>query len=140
MDQAPAFGTVRRCRFHRQAVALTGAFIVGSLASPANAAPEPSARLVRCGAESCLRIAGHRESPALVVRVNGYVVPVEGERRWEVDLPIDTVRDWSAPYARTIEVSLHGPEAAGDVSASIALPIGLLGGTTNVASLMVSAG
>ena len=126
--------------FRRRALALTGAFAIGNLASPATAAPEPSAKLVRCGAESCLRISGQRESSASIVRINGYVVLAEGKRRWEVDLPIDTVRDWSAPYARTIEVSLRDPDTQSWASASVDLPIGLLGGLTNLASLVVSTG
>lgn len=127
-------------RFDRLAPVLTGAFMIGCLTSPASAAQPPSARLVRCGTESCLRISGHRESPAAVVRVNGHVVPSEGERRWAVELPIDTVRDWSAPHARTIEVSLHDPHTQGTVQISIDLPIGLLGGVTTLASLAISAG
>lgn len=128
----------KRRRLRKRALALTGALVVGSLASPAIAAPEQSARLVRCGAQSCLRITGHREKPALIVSINGHVVPVEGKRSWEVNLAVEAVREWSAPYARTIEVSLHDPETQRETIASIGLPIGLLGGVTNLASLVVS--
>src|SRR3546814_20729973 len=66
------------------ASALTSLFLLASLAETAQAAPEPSAKLVRCGASSCLRISGYRENAAAVVRVNGHAVPAEGrseERR-----------------------------------------------------------
>jgi len=120
--------------------AMAGALLHGSLASPASAAREPSARLVHCGEQSCLRISGHRESATSVVLINGNVVPAEGQRNWEVDLPIDTVRDWSAPYARTIEVSLLDRETQRGASASVGLPIGLLGGVTELAALVVDVG
>jgi hypothetical protein len=127
-----------RRRLRQQAVVLQGALLLGSFASPASAAPEPSAKLVHCGAESCLRISGHRESPTSVLRINGRVVPAEGRRKWEVDLPIGTVRDWSAPHARTIEVSLHDPDTQRAASAFVDLPIGLLGGVDDLSSLVVS--
>jgi len=118
---------------------LAGALLVGGLATSASAA-EPRTKLVRCGTESCLRVSGHRESAMAIVLINGNVVQAEGGHRWEVDLPIDTVRDWSAPHARTIEVSLHDPESQRGISAEIDLPIGLLGGVTDLASLVVSVG
>ena len=110
------------------------------LPSPAIAAPEPSAKLVRCGAENCLRVSGYRENAATTVMVNGYVVPVEGARKWAVNLPLDTVREWSAPRARTIEVSLQEPDAVEAQNAKVRLPIGLLGDVTLLASLVISAG
>jgi len=130
--------TGRGLSLRQKAVAVSCVLILASFASPASAAPEPSAKLVHCGEESCLRISGHRESPASVVRINGNVVPAEGRRKWEVDLPIRTVRDWSAPHARTIEVSLHDPETQRAASTSVDLPIGLLGGVNDLASLVVS--
>ena len=127
-----------RCGLRRRALASIGATIIGSLASPATAASEPSARLIRCGEQSCLRISGRRDDPAAIISINGHVVPVEGEHSWRVCLPVEVVRQWSAPYARTIEVSLHGPETRRETIASVALPIGLLGGMTDVASLVIS--
>jgi hypothetical protein len=101
------------------------------------AASEPSTKLVRCGDESCLQISGRRADPATTVRINGHVVPVEGEHGWQVRLPVETIRQWSVPYARTIEVSLHEPEARDETISSVDLPIGLLGGVTELASLVV---
>jgi len=122
----------------RRLLALVGAGVVASLASPTAAAPEPKTKLVPCGAESCLRITGHREDPALVVMINGHVVPVARTRRWQADLPLDMVREWSAPYARTIDVSLHDPATQRYAISSVDLPIGLLGHATDLASLVVS--
>ncbi|BBC73937.1 conserved hypothetical protein [Altererythrobacter sp. B11] len=116
-------------------LALAGAAALLGLASPAAAEPQPSTRLVRCGEASCLRVTGYRDDAAATVRINGYAVSAAGERRWEVDLPLETVRNWSAPHARSIEVSLGEAEAASQV----ALPIGLLGGVTDLAALVVSA-
>jgi hypothetical protein len=101
------------------------------------AASEPSTKLVRCGDDSCLQISGRRSDPATIVRINGHVVPVEGEHGWRVHLPVETIRQWSVPYARTIEVSLHEPEARDETIRSVDLPIGLLGGVTELASLVV---
>lgn len=115
-----------------------GAISIPSLASPATAASEPSTRLVRCAEQSCLQIRGHRDDPATIITVNGHVVPVEGEHSWRVRLPVDVVRQLSAPHARTIEVSLQDPETRHETVASADLPIGLLGGTTDLASLVIS--
>lgn len=118
--------------------ALTAAAMVSGLAAPAMAAPEPSTRLVSCGAESCLLISGHREDPASTVSINGQEVTVTGQHRWRVRVPVATVREWSAPHARTIEVSLRQPGTQQETFASADLPIGLLGHVTTLASLEVS--
>lgn len=123
--------------FRKRAFASIGAIIIGSLASPAMAA-EPSTRVIRCGEQSCLQINGRRLDPAAIVSINGHAVPVEGEHSWRVRLPVEVVREWSEPYARTIEVSLHDPQTQRATSASVDLPIGLLGGKTELASLVIS--
>ena len=102
------------------------------------AASEPTTRLIRCGEQSCLQINGRRGDPAATVSINGHDVPVEGEHSWRVRLPVEVVRQWSTPYARTIEVSLHDPETQRETIASVDLPIGLLGGVTELASLVIS--
>jgi len=48
------------------------------------------------------------------------------------------VRSWSAPYAREIEVSLRDPATLRETVAAVDLPIGLLGGVTDLAALEVS--
>jgi hypothetical protein len=127
-----------RCGLRKRALASISAIVIGSLASPAMAASEPSTRLIRCGEQSCLQISGRRGDSAAIISINGHVVPVEGERRWRVRLPVEVVRQWSSPYARTIEVSLHDPETQRETIASVDLPIGLLGGKTELASLVIS--
>jgi hypothetical protein len=119
---------------------MVGALTAAALSSPAAAAPEPSAKLVRCGAESCLRLSGYRETPASIIQVNGYTVRADGERRWAVELPVNTVRNWSPLHARTIEVTLVDPATERSETAEVDLPIGLLGDVTRLASLVVSVG
>jgi len=122
----------------KRALPSIGAMLVGSLASPPAVAAEPSTRLIRCGEQSCLQISGRRDDPAAIISINGHAVPVEGEHGWRVRLPVEVVRQWSAPYARTIEVSLHGPDAQRAIVASVDLPIGLLGGMTDLAAVVIS--
>lgn len=124
--------------FRNRALTLIAGIVIGSIASPATAARAPSTKLVRCGAETCLRITGHRADPASIVSINDHVVPVKGKHDWQIRLPVEVVREWSAPYARTIKVSLHNPATQRESIASVDLPIGLLGLATNLASLVVS--
>ena len=134
IQRSAAQRTIRKC-----GIALAGLALAGPLAVSLGSAAEPSAKMVRCGAESCVRISGQRTNPAAAVRINGRAVHAEGRRRWKVDLPVDTVRDWSRPHARTIEVGLHDPDRQDAILTSIALPVGLLGGTTDLASLVIRA-
>ena len=127
MDRTPTF-----LRF-----ALAGALVFAGFASPATAAPEPRTKLVSCGADSCLLISGHREDPAATVSINGQTVSVTGKHRWRARVPVATVRQWSAPYARTIEVALREPETRRETLAVADLPVGLLGHVTNLAALEV---
>lgn len=122
----------------KRAAGLAAAILVGSLASSAMAASEPSTKLVHCGDHSCLQVSGHRSNPASIVTIDGHAVRVKGRHGWWVRLPVETIRLWSAPYARTIEVALRNPETQRETSASVDLPIGLLGHVTNLASLEVS--
>lgn len=154
MDRTPIFNSVLLGRaspvppdrhrhagaraLRKRALTSIGVIIIGSLAAPAMAASEPSTRLIRCGEQSCLQISGHRGDPAAIVSINGHVVPVEGKHSWRVRLPVEVVRQWSVPYARAIEVSLHDPETQRETKASVDLPIGLLGGVTALASLVIS--
>lgn len=110
---------------------LTGAAFTAAFASPAMAASEASTRLVSCGAESCLLVSGHRADAGSPVLINGRQVTVEGQNRWRVRVPVDAVREWSPPYARTITVSVH------DSSTEADLPIGLLGHVTDLATLTI---
>lgn len=121
-----------RCKTLVLSGLLSGLLAAGS-AAPAWAADTavPRTKLVKCGAESCLLISGRRADAASAISVNGRVVAAEGARRWQVRLPVDTVRAWSAPYARTLTVSVAGaPRPA-------RLPIGLLGRAENLAMVIV---
>ena len=122
----------------RMFLAFVGAIAAAALASPAIAAPEPSSKLVRCGDQSCLQVTGHRDDPTSIVHINGHAVPVQGERKWKVSLPLAVVREWSAPNARMIEVSLGDPEGQRVTIASVDLPIGLLADGTVLAALVIN--
>lgn len=103
----------------------------------AMAAPEPATRLVECGRESCLVVSGHRADPQAKVLINGRSVAVEGGRAWKVRLPLGTVRDWSAPMARTIDVTVLASPKMKEDTKQADLPIGLLGHVTDLAYLVV---
>jgi hypothetical protein len=111
---------------------------VAALSSPAYAATEPRTRLVDCQAGSCLLVTGYRANAASAVRINGRTVPADGARRWRVRVPVDTVRAWSAPFARTITISVADAETRTDATAEVDLPIGLFG-QVDLAMLVVSA-
>ena len=124
--------------FHAITTTLAG-ILVASLATPATAASEPSTRVVGCGSGSCLLVTGHRDNAASPVSINGHVVAVEGQRDWRARLPVETVRDWSLPLARTIEVSFIDAATGVATAMDADLPIGLLGHAENLAWLVVSA-
>lgn len=117
--------------FRARALALV-AFVAAGAASPAIAAPEPSTRVVSCKAGSCLLVTGHRADAAATVSINGHAVATEGARKWQVRVPVETVRQWSAPLARTITVSIDG------AISEARLPIGLLGHSEDLAMLLIS--
>ena len=104
------------------------------IVSPAQAQPghAPKLRVVECGAESCLRITGHRDDSAAPVLINGHEIAVTGRHRWTARVPVAKVRNWSAPYARSIQLSVANEEH------STQLPIGLLGTRGDLAMLVVS--
>jgi hypothetical protein len=109
-----------------------------SCASTANAAPAPKTRLVSCGSESCLLVSGRRKSADSLVSINNRLVTVEGRRAWHVRVPLVAVREFTSPYARSIEVTVAQPDGQEEWSKDARLPIGLLG-HTNLATLVVSA-
>jgi len=109
-----------------------------ALAPPISAAPAPEARLVRCGDHDCLRVSGQREDARVLVIVNSHETSPRGARKWRVDLPLDTLRRLAPLHARTVEVTLHDPDTGDETSASVRLPIGLLGGTTRLTALEVT--
>lgn len=98
------------------------------------AAVQPNTRLVSCGELDCLQVSGYRADPQDQVLVNGHPVEVEGRKAWKAVLPLDTVRAWSRPLARSIDVNI-GTEASPAMRAP--LPIGLLGYSRDIAFLVV---
>ncbi len=122
---------------NRMTLALVGAIAAGLLATPGLAA-EPSTKLVRCGEQSCLRVAGYRDDPTAIVWINGHAVTAEGERNWKVHLPVDVVREWSLPNARMIEVSIGDRDNPLEAVARVDLPIGLLADEAVLASLVLN--
>lgn len=113
--------------------------VVASIAmtSPALAGGAPTTRLVSCPAGSCLVVAGRRDSPQAVVTINEHAVSVDGSRKWQVLLPVATVRDWSEPQARAITVATYDPATGLRSERDADLPIGLLG-HVELASLVVA--
>jgi hypothetical protein len=98
-----------------------------------------TARIVTCEAGNCLLVQGVRASLDAVVRINDRVVEVEGGRSWQVRLPVATIQDWSAPFARTLQVSVAYPVGSAERSDAVRLPVGLLGHNLELASLVVRA-
>jgi hypothetical protein len=115
-----------------------GAVFAATLAPPASAAAEPRTRLVECEAGNCLVVTGRRAHAAAVVRINGHAVPVQGSRKWRATVPVETVRQWSAPYARTITVSVVDAMTRSQASTEVDLPIGLFGRVESLAMLVIS--
>lgn len=119
------------------ALAIAAAASFG-LSSPALATAEPSTRLVNCKAGSCLLVTGRRANAASTVSINGHAVAAEGARKWRARVPVDTLRAWSEPFARSITVTFADAETRTDATAEADLPIGLLGHVENLALLVVS--
>ena len=111
--------------------------IVGA-ATGAQAHPA-KARLVNCDAGNCLLVRGHRPSSSAIVRINDHVVEVRGRHSWQVSLPVATVEAWSAPFARTLRVSVLDPAGPADLTDTVRLPTGLLGHNQELALLVVHA-
>jgi hypothetical protein len=118
------------------AIGIVAASLVG-LTAPA-AASSTKTRLVSCGTQSCLLVTGHRESVAVQVSINGHPLDVKGGRSWKAVLPIATVRGWSMPFDRGIEVATLAPTAPEPTLERAVLPIGLLGHAPDLASLVIT--
>lgn len=114
---------------------LVGLTAAALAASPAIAG-EITTRVVRCTEGSCLQVTGRRVDARAAVSINGHSVTADGARKWRVRLPVETVREWSAPLARTITVSIRNGGNQSDFEAR--LPIGLLGQAEDLALLVVS--
>lgn len=106
---------------------------------PALATPAPQARLVHCGAETCLRLSGHRPQPTVAIRVAGRDLAVEGGRVWQVTVPLATARDWVRQSGDSLVMTLTDTRSGTESKSLVALPPGALGHRLELASLMISA-
>lgn len=116
--------------------------IAALLAAGATAAPAKSpatAQLVTCDAGNCLLVRGHRASASAQVRINGRTIDPDGGRTWSVRVPVATLRSWSAPFARSIDVAVMDGTGTVEDSDTVRLPVGLLGHDVELASLVVRA-
>jgi len=98
-----------------------------------------TARLVTCDAGDCLLVRGKRPSAEAAIRINDHVVQVEGRRSWQVRVPVATIQDWSAPFARTLRISTVETVGSAEQRDLIRLPVGLLAHNVELASLVVRA-
>ncbi len=83
-----------------------------------------------------MELRGERADAGDAVTVAGHAVAASGGRRFEVAVPVESVRAWSAPFARTVEVGVAARDG-GVTTRAVRLPIGLLGHVTELAALEV---
>lgn len=107
------------------------------IAIPATARETLTTRVVDCEAGSCLLVKGRRASSTAQVTINGRPVTALGARTWRVSLPVNTLRQWSAPHARSITVAVTDTRTGANTMAQVRLPIGLLGHNQDLAMLVV---
>jgi hypothetical protein len=119
--------------FHRLAILI--ALTVAS-AMPANAR-SVTAHLITCDVGNCLLVRGHRASSQAIIRINGRTVEASGGLSWRVRLPVAMVQQWSAPFARSLQVSVVDPAGGVERDDAVRLPVGLLGHNLELASLVV---
>jgi hypothetical protein len=89
----------------------------------------PDSEIVGQGVRTAVRLRGSA-SAGFALMVNGRAVSAVGRRHWHADVPLAALRDWSAPFAREIVVTLTTNDAAGMHPAAeqrIKLPTGALG-------------
>jgi hypothetical protein len=128
----------RMTRAAKRALAVFGGAVVMAAFGPAAmAASEPRTKLVSYGTQTALLVSGHRADSAAQVDINGHPVAVEGGTSWRVMLPVDTVRAWSTPMARSIAITVRTSAADTAETQPAALPIGLLGHVTDLAVLEI---
>jgi hypothetical protein len=118
-------------------IAAIGAALAAFTAIPAAAGEGPTTRLVKCKTGSCLVVNGRRSHADAAVTINGRAVAAQGARSWRVSLPVETLRLWSRPYARSITVAVTDPTTGVSDTAQAWLPIGLLGHAEDLAMLVV---
>ncbi|MBY9063135.1 hypothetical protein K7957_09335 [Sphingomonas yunnanensis] len=110
-----------------------------STAVPAAAERRASARLVHCGAETCLRLSGQRAGVAVAVRVDGHDLPVTGERSWQATVPLAEARSWRLTRGYAVPVTLVDRAGGAERNLAVPVPPGALGARMELASLIVRA-
>lgn len=105
----------------------------------ASARPLATTQIISCGDRDCLLVRGHRALTTSRIRINDRSIAPDGGRAWSVQLPVATLRSWSAPFARSIHVAVVDPAGTVEDSATVRLPIGMLGHDVELASLVVRA-
>jgi hypothetical protein len=119
--------------------ALLLATILALAPAPALAGESPKAILVHCGADTCLRLSGHRVRATVAVRIDGHTLAVEGARAWRVTVPLSTARSWRIARGDTLAVTLADDDAGTEHIETAILPPGSLGSRLELASLEVRA-
>jgi hypothetical protein len=112
---------------------------LATIAAPLQAAHAPQARLVHCGGETCLRISGHRQGPAVAIRIDGRDLAVDGGRTWQITVPLAMARAWAAPSGGALTVTLVDTQGGTESTETAVLPPGALGRRVELASLVVRA-
>ena len=106
---------------------------------PSLAKDTPETRLVSCGKDSCLMISGRRDHAGQSVSVNGVEIPSDGADRWRVVLPIETVRALCEPRANSLQVTITDNVSGRAAVREARLPVGLLGDSSLLDSIEVTA-
>jgi hypothetical protein len=119
-------------------LAITAGAIL-SAALPAAAERPAGARLVHCGAETCLRLSGQRDGVGIAVQVDGRDLPVTGERSWQATVPLAEARTWRLTRGYAVPVTLVDRAGGAERTVAVAVPPGALGARVELASLIVRA-
>lgn len=109
------------------------------IAPMAHADERPTAKLVRCAGGDCLLIRGERRSADTTITINDRAVAASGGRGWKVRVPVAAMRGFASPFARTLDVAVVDATGHVERRETVRLPVGLMGHTTELASLVVRA-
>ena len=96
-------------------------------------------RLVHCGADTCLRLSGHRSNAAVAVRIAGHDLAVTGDRSWHATVPLSTARDWPSSSRGTLTLTLVEMSTGTETVDAAIMPPGALGRRVELATLTVHA-
>jgi len=97
------------------------------------------AQLVHCGADTCLRLSGHRPAVTTAVRIGERELAVDGGRAWQATVPLSTARTWPVARGYALNLVLADAGSGMDRAERVSLPPGALGSRIELVSLEVSA-